>query len=140
MRGGLVHYDWLGNVIKCPHENEGRYIQQTKEKKVTFNAATGQHVQEYIRGTPRDAYTIPWDKKYANELLTSDKVFGEDSVNITNLAEVQYVVKFPNGNPGKTGFGISDFLDLKYEKLSELSKTTKSPYLADLERRVNPYK
>lgn len=26
------------------------------------------------------------------------------------------------------------------EKLQELSKTVKSPYLADLERRVNPYK
>jgi hypothetical protein len=72
--------------------------------------------------------------------LTSEKVFGEDSLNITSLAEVQYIVKFPSGNPGRTAFGMSDFLDLKYEKLQELAKTTKSPYLADLERRVNPYK
>jgi hypothetical protein len=50
------------------------------------------------------------------------------------------VVKFPGGNPGKTGFGMQDFLDFKYEKLQELSRTVKSPYLADLERRVNPYK
>jgi hypothetical protein len=56
------------------------------------------------------------------------------------LAEVQYTVKFPSGNPGRTAFGMSDFLDFKYEKLQELSKTVKSPYLADLERRVNPYK
>jgi hypothetical protein len=49
-------------------------------------------------------------------------------------------MKFPGGNPGRTGFGMSDFLDLKYEKLQELSKTTKSPYLGDMERRVNPYK
>ena len=26
---------------------------------------------------------------------------------------------------------MSDFLDFKYEKLEELSKTVKSPYLAD---------
>jgi hypothetical protein len=32
------------------------------------------------------------------------------------------------------------FLDFKYEKLRELSRTVKSPYLADRERRVNPYK
>jgi hypothetical protein len=91
-------------------------------------------------GSPRDVYSIPWDKKKANELLTSEKIFGEDSINITNLAEVQYTVKFPSGNPGRTAFGMQDFLDFKYEKLQELSKTVKSPYLADLERRVNPYK
>lgn len=131
--------DWLGNIIKCPHESEGHHIQQTKEKKVTFNPKTGQHVQEYIRGTPRDAYTIPWDKKYANELLTSEKIFGADSINITNLAEVQFVVKFPNGNPGRTGFGMQDWLDLPYDKLQKLSTTVKSPYLADLQRKTNPY-
>lgn len=53
--------------------------------------------------------------------------------------EVQYTVKF-SGNPARTAFGMSDFLDSKYEKLQELSRTVKSPYLADLERRVNPYK
>ena len=76
----------------------------------------------------------------ANELLTSEKIFGEDSINITNISEVQYTVKFPAGNPGRTSFEMSDFLDFKYEKLQELSKIVKSPYLADLERRVNPYK
>lgn len=73
----------------------------------------------------------------ADSILTGEKYFGEDSINITNLAEVQYTVKFPYGNPGRTGFGMSDFLDFKYEKLQELSKTVKSPYLADLERRVS---
>jgi hypothetical protein len=29
--------DWLGNPIKCFHENEGRYIQQTKESKISIN-------------------------------------------------------------------------------------------------------
>ena len=92
------------------------------------------------RSPAREVLTIPWDKKKANELLTSEKVFGEDSLNITNISEVQYIVKFPSGNPGRTSFEMSDFLDIKYEKLQELSKTVKSPYLADLERRVNPYK
>ncbi len=78
--------------------------------------------------------------KTADSILTGEKYFGADSINISNIAEVQYTVKFPYGNPSRTSFGMSDFLDYKYEKLQELSKTIKSPYLADLERRVNPYK
>jgi hypothetical protein len=80
------------------------------------------------------------DKKIADSILTGEKYFGEDSINITNIAQVQYIVKFPFGNPAKTSFGMQDFLDFKYEKLLELSRTVKSPYLADLERRVNPFK
>jgi hypothetical protein len=132
--------DFLGNTIRCSNEAEGKYTKQTKEIKTRLDPQTGEHIQEYHRGVARDAYTIPWDKKKANELLTSEKIFGEDSLNITNIAEVQYIVKFHSGNPARTGFGMSDFLDLKYEKIQELSKTIKSPYLADLERRVNPYK
>jgi hypothetical protein len=56
------------------------------------------------------------------------------------MNEVKYTVKFPYGNPSRTSFEMQDFLDFKYEKLQDLSKTIKSPYLADLERRVNPYK
>ena len=89
---------------------------------------------------PRESYTIPWLKKTGDSILTGEKYFGEDSINIPKLAEVQYVVEFPGGNPGRTGFGMQDFLDFKYEKLQELSKTVKCPYLADLERRVDPYK
>jgi hypothetical protein len=133
--------DFLGNTIRCSNEAEGKYTQQSKEIKTRLdpNSKTGEHIQEYHKGVPRDAYTIPWDKKKANELLTSQKIFGEDSLNITNLAEVQYIVKF-SGNPSRTSFEMQDFLDFKYEKLQELSRTIKSPYLADLERRVNPYK
>lgn len=131
--------NWLGNIIKCTHEAEGKYIQQTKEIVTRLNRETGEHMQDYHMGPPRDAYTIPWDKKKANELLTSEKIFGEDSINISNISEVQYTVKF-SGNPSRTAFEMQDFLDFKYEKLQELSKTVKSPYLADLERRVNPYK
>jgi hypothetical protein len=132
--------DWLGNTIRCSNESEGKFTQQTKEIKTRLNPQTGEHLQEYHRGVARDAYTITWDKKKAQELLSSEKIFGEDSLNITNLSEVQYTVRFPSGNPGRTAFGMQDFLDFKYEKLQELSKTIKSPYLADLERRVNPYK
>jgi len=134
--------DHLGNTIRSNEHIEGKHTQQTKEIKTRLDpkSKTGEHIQEYHKGVPRDAYTIPWDKKKANELLSSEKIFGEDSINITNLNEVQYTVKFPSGNPGRTGFVMSDFLDLKYEKLQELAKSVKSPYLADLERRVNPYK
>jgi hypothetical protein len=132
--------DWLGNTIRCSHEHEGKYTQQTKQIQTTLNPQTGEHIQEYHMGVPREVFTIPWDKKKAQDLLTNEKIFGEDSINITNMNEVQYTVKFPYGNPARTGFGMSDFLDFKYEKLQELSKTVKSPYLADLERRVNPYK
>jgi hypothetical protein len=134
--------DFLGNTIRCSHEAEGKYTQQTKQiqTRLNPNSETGEQIQEYHMGVARDAYTIPWDKKKAQEILSNEKYFGEDSINITNIAEVQYTVKFPQGNPGRTAFGMSDFLDLKYEKLQELSKTIKSPYLADLERRVNPYK
>jgi hypothetical protein len=134
--------DFLGNTIRCSHEAEGKYTQQTKEIRTRLdpNSTTGEHIQEYHSGTARDAYSIPWDKKTAQNLLTSEKIFGEDSINITNMNEVKYTVKFPQGNPGRTSFGMQDFLDYKYEKLQELSRTMKSPYLADLERRVNPYK
>ena len=55
------------------------------------------------------------------------------------MNEVQYTVKFSD-NPSSTSFEMSDFLDFKYEKLQELSRTVKCPNLEDLERRVNPYK
>ena len=131
--------DHLNNTIKCSHEAEGRDMQQTKETMTKLNP-NGEELVQYVRTPACEVYTIPWDKKKANELLTSEKIFGEDSINITNLTEVQYTVKFQYGNPSRTSFGMSDFLDFKYEKLQELSRTVKSPYLADLERRVNPYK
>ena len=131
--------DHLNNIIRSNSHIEGKYTQQTKETVTKYNRETGEELVQYVRGPPRDVLTIPWDKKKANELLTSEKIFGEDSLNITNISEVQYIVKF-SGNPGRTSFEMSDFLDFKFEKLQELSKTVKSPYLADLERRVNPYK
>ena len=64
--------DWLGNTIRCSHEAEGKYTQQTKQiqTRLNPNSQTGQHIQEYHMGNPRDAYTIPWDKKKAKELLS----------------------------------------------------------------------
>jgi hypothetical protein len=132
--------DHRNNTISSNSHTKGKCTQQTKETVTKYNQSTGEELVQYIRGPAREVLTIPWDKKKANELLTSEKVFGEDSLNITNISEVQYIVKFPSGNPGRTSFEMSDFLDIKYEKLQELSKTVKSPYLADLERRVNPYK
>ena len=96
-------------------------------------------IKQYHKSRPRDVYSLLWNSKEAQKILTREKVFGADSVNITNPMEVQYVDYFPNQSPYKTSFGISGFLDFKYEKLQELSRTVKCPNLADLERRVNPY-
>ena len=111
-------------------------MQQTKETRTKLNP--NEELVRYIWGPPKEVYTIALDKKKTNELLTFEKIFGEDSTNITNMNEVQYIVKFRG--PSKTASIMSDFLDLKYEKLQELPRTIKSPYLADLERGVNPYK
>ena len=132
--------DHLHNTIRSNSHTEGVYTKQTRETKTTINRETGEEIVRYIRGPSKQVYTILWDKKKANELLSSEKIFGEDSINITNMNEVQYIMKFPSGNPGRTLFEMQDFLDFKYEKLQELSKTVESPYLADMERRVNPYK
>jgi hypothetical protein len=105
----------------------------------TNKANRDEDVDVYVRGTARECYTIPWDKKKAQELLTSEKIFGEDSLNITNLNEVQYTVKFPNSNPPRTAFSQEDFLNLTYQALSDKSKTTPSPQLEALKRRQNPY-
>ena len=56
---------------------------------------------------------------------------------LSNLRNSYDIMRVTEGNI--CSFEMSDFLDFKYEKLQELSKTVKSPYLADLERRVNPY-
>jgi hypothetical protein len=118
--------DRLGNTIRCSHEHEGKYTGQTKFIKTKYNSSTKEEEAYYERGSPRDCYTIPWNKKTADSILTGEKYFGEDSINITNLGEVQYIVKFPYGNPAKTSFGMQDFLDFKYEKLKELSTTVES--------------
>jgi hypothetical protein len=132
--------DRLNNTIRSNTHTEGKYMQQTKHTVTKYNPQTNEEVAHYEKGAPREVYTIPWNKKTAESILSGEKYYGEDSINITNPNEVQYIAKFPYGNPTKTAFGMSDFLDLKYEKLQDLSKTVKSPYLADMERRVNPYK
>ena len=129
----------MNNTIRSNSHTEGRFIQQTKHVTTKYNPQTQEEEAFFEKGVAREVYTIPWNKKTADAILTGEKYFGEDSINITNLAEVQFIAKF-SGNPSKTSFGMSDFLDFKYEKLQELSRTVKSPYLADLERRVNPYK
>ena len=73
--------DHRNNTIRSNTHTEGKFTQQTKETVTKFNQSTGEElVQDIIRGPPRDMLTIPWDKKKANELLTSEKIFGEDSL------------------------------------------------------------
>jgi hypothetical protein len=116
----------LGNLIRSNSHTEGKYTQQTKFIKTKYNSSTKEEEAYYERGAPREVYTIPWNKKIADSILTGEKYFGEDSINITNIAEVQYIVKFPFGNPAKTSFGMQDFLDFKYDKLQELKNSKES--------------
>jgi hypothetical protein len=61
----------------------------------------------------------------ADSILTGEKYFGKDSINITKIAEVQYIVKF-SGNPSKTSFGIQNFLEIfEYEKTTRVIKNGK---------------
>jgi hypothetical protein len=126
------------NTIKYIQEHEGKFIQQTKEI-VTKTNPQGEDVDVYVRGSPRDVYTLQWDKKKAQELLSGEKTYGEDSINITNAPEVQYTVKFPNSNPSRTGFDKEDFMNLTYQALWDKARTTPSPQLEVLKRRQNPY-
>ena len=132
--------DHLNNTIRLSHEAEGKYMQQTKETRTKLNPnGNGEDLVQYIRGPARECYTIAWDKKKANELLTLEKIFGEDSINITNMNEVQYTVKFPGQNPSRTGFSQEEFVNLTYQALWDKARTTPSPQLEGLKRKQNPY-
>jgi hypothetical protein len=132
--------DWLGNTIKHGHEHEGKYVQQTKEI-VTVPDPKQPHmtIKQYHKSRPRDVYTLLWNSKEAQKILTGEKVFGADSVNITNPIEVQYMGYFLNQSPYKTKFGMEDFLSLTFDKLLDSVKTSKSPYLEELQRKSRPY-
>ena len=132
--------DWLGNTIRYMHEFEGRFTEQTKEIHTSVNPQTGEHVQQYHKTAPRTCYTIEWDKKKAQDLLTNEKYFGEDTINITNKPEVRYTGIFPYGEPSmRTGFNMEDFLNLTYQALYDKARTTDSPQLQGLKRKQNPY-
>jgi hypothetical protein len=118
-------------------EGEGKFIEQQKE--IQTKTINGEEVNVYVRSAPRDVYTMEWDKKKAQDMLTNKKYFGEDTVNITNPAEVQYTVKFPNSNPSRTSFSQEDFMNLTYQALDLKSKTTPSPQLEVLKGKQNPY-
>jgi hypothetical protein len=118
-------------------EGEGKFIEQQKE--IQTKTINGEDVNAYVRSAPREMYTMVWDKKKAQDMLTNKKYFGEDAINITNPAEVQYSVKFPNSNPSRTGFDKEDFMNLAYQALWDKARTTPSPQLEALKRRQNPY-
>jgi hypothetical protein len=113
-------------LIRSNSHTERKYTQQTKFIKTKYNSSTKEEEAYYERGAPREVYTIPWNKKIVDSILTGEKYYGEDSINITNIAEVQYIVKFPFGNLAKTSFGMQDFLDFKYDKLQELKNSKES--------------
>jgi hypothetical protein len=138
----LTHWEaknFKNNTIRYTLESQGKFIEQTKQIETRRDQKTGEDVDVYVRGTPRECFTMEWDKKKAQDILTNKKAFGEDSINITNLAEVQYTAKFPNSNPGRTEFDKEDFMNLTYQALWDKARTTPSPQLEALKRKQNPY-
>ena len=53
--------DWLGNTIRCSHEAEGKYTQQTKQIQTRLNPQTGQHIQEYHMGISKRCLYNPME-------------------------------------------------------------------------------
>lgn len=90
--------NWLDNRIRYLHQFEGRFTEQTKEIHTTVNRNTGEHIKEYHKTAPRTRYDIEWNKEKAKDILTNEKYFGEDTINITNKAEVRYTGHFPYGD------------------------------------------
>ncbi len=132
--------DWLGNTIRYLHEFEGKWTEQTKQIQTTLNPQTGEHIQQYHKSAPRTSYNIEWDKKKAQDLLTNEKYFGEDTINITNKNECKYTGHFPYGEPSmRTGFPMEDFMNLTYQALYDKARTTPSPQVEALKKRQNPY-
>jgi hypothetical protein len=118
-------------------ETEGKYVEQQKEMQTkTIN---GEEVNVYVRSTSRDRYTMEWDKKKAQEMLTNKKYFGEDTIQITNPGETVFTVRFPGQNPSRTSFSQEDFMNLTYQALYDKARTTPSPQLEALKRKQNPY-
>ena len=85
--------DRLGNPIRCSHQNEGKYTQQTKFIKTKYHSGTREEEAYYEKGLPREFYNLPWDEKTVDSIRR--EYFGEDSINITNILEIQIIVKFP---------------------------------------------
>jgi len=119
-------------------EGEGKFVEQTKEIQTKTNSK-GEEVNVFVRGASRDVYTMEWDKKKAQDMITNKKYFGEDTINITNPSETVFTVKFPNSNPSRTGFDKEDFMNMTYQALWDKARTTPSPQLEALKRRQNPY-
>ena len=118
-------------------EGEGKYTEQQKE--IQTKTVNGEEVDVYVRSAPRDRYTIEWDKKKAQDMLTNKKYFGEDTINITNPGETVFTVKFPGQNPPRTSFSQEDFMNLTYQALYDKARTTPSPQLEVLKGKHIPY-
>ena len=50
--------DHLNNTIRCSHEPEGKFMQQTKETRTKLNP-NGEELVQYVGGPARKVYAIP---------------------------------------------------------------------------------
>jgi hypothetical protein len=62
--------DHRNNTIRSNSHTEGKFTQQTKEIVTNFNQSTGEELVQYVRGPAREVYTIPWNKKTVDAILT----------------------------------------------------------------------
>lgn len=104
--------DWLENDIVSTSHIEGKYKQQTKKLVRKIIPETGKTDAYYVKGVPREVYTIPFSKAAVDKILQSQHPFGPDSINITDTAKVIYVGKISNV------LGVSTFrcADYSYEQ------------------------
>ena len=62
--------DHLNNTIRCSHEPEGKFMQQTKETRTKLNP-NGEELVQYVRGPAREVYTIPSYYDLTSEVTVS---------------------------------------------------------------------
>ncbi len=84
----LEGVDWLGNIIKCGLEHEGRCEEPLKRIHVTVDENGRQHAEYKMQGT-RYKYYIPFSKKAVDDLLAKYQ---------TDKDSVIYVFRVPYGS------------------------------------------
>ena len=72
------------------------------------DAETGRVEAYYVKGMPRDVYSIPFTKTTVDKILNSEHPFGADSINITDKDKILYYGKF-NDVLGIPSFRCMDY-------------------------------
>jgi hypothetical protein len=104
--------DYFGADLSLgEHHEEGKYVMQTRKLVNQIDSKTGRLTTLYLRGTAREAYSIPFTKQNVDKYLFGEHPFGPDSLNITDPEKVVFYGKI-------TGMGVTPFRcnDYTYEQ------------------------